>query len=137
MTRIIRKLSGIENDDDGNVVITSGINYSVDATVTPPALTANTDDLLIDGLTTAVLLRLSSAGNYDLTGIIPPNLLASQELKIFNVGSNNIVIRNDSNRSDPENRFFLGGNRTIQTNEGVSVIYDPVSQRWRGTGIII
>jgi hypothetical protein len=137
MTRIITKLSGIENDDTGNVVITQGVNYSVDATVTPPALTSNTDDLLVDGLITAVLLRLSSTGNYDLTGIIPPNPLASQELKIFNIGSNNIVIRNDSNRSDAENRFFLGGNRTIQTNEGVSVIYDPVSQKWRGTGIII
>lgn len=135
MTRIISRIQGISVDENGNVIIENGIVYG--QALTPPSLIGNTNDYYPLGLETTVLLRLSSNGNYELTGLKSPTPPSAQEIKIFNVGTNNITFKDNSASSLADNRFLMGGNKTLQTNEGIAVIYDPVSLRWRGTGIII
>ena len=135
MTRIIKKIQGISVDENGNIIIENGIIYG--QALTPPSLLGNTNDYNPTGLATTALLRLSSDGNYEITGLQAPTPSSAQEMKVFNVGANNITFKNNSASSLAENRFLLGANKTIQTNEGISLIYDPTSLRWRGTGIII
>ena len=135
MSRIIKYTPGLSSDENGNIIIENGVIYG--AALTPPALTGNTNDYYPIGIESTILLRILSNGNYEITGLKAPTPLAAQEIKVFNIGNNNITFKNNSASSLAENRFLLGANKTIQSNEGISLIYDPVSERWRGTGIII
>ena len=105
--------------------------------LTPSALTGNTNNYNPIGLDTTVLLRLSSTGNISLTGIVPPDITEARMIFLYNVGANNISLSDNSGSSTAENRFLFGSNKTIQSNEGLGMVYDPISLRWRAFGINI
>jgi len=106
--------------------------YQVNATIT-----ANTDNLLVSGVETAIVLRLTATGNFTLSGLVPYNPTKAWMLFIVNVGTNNITFPDNSASSTAANRFLLGANKTVQPNEGIIFFYDPVSSRWRGGGLNI
>lgn len=111
----------------GGTIFLTNINVS---------LIANTSNLVIPLLVSATVIRISSTGNFNLTGIVNPTFVRRQ-LYFFNVGSNNISIRDNDGASDAENRFLLGQNRLMQANEGLSLIYDTDSSRWRSHAIAL
>lgn len=119
---------------DGETEFPSGVTLgdAVSATIN-----ANTNDLTVPNIETAVVLRLESTGNYSLTGLAPFNPNKAWMLFVVNVGTNNITIPDNSAASLAENRFLLGANKTIQKDEGIIFFYDPISNRWRGGGINI
>lgn len=114
-------------------VVSGAIIYTNAADVT---LVSNTNDLNIPNIASNVLIRITTQGNYSLTGIINPDLLGRQ-IFIFNVGTNNLTLKNNDAGSSANNRFLLGSDRTVQANEGIAMVYDVVSLRWRGYGIIL
>jgi hypothetical protein len=105
--------------------------------LTPPALTGNTNNYNPADLDSTVLLRLSSTRNFSLTGIVPPDITEARMIFLYNVGTNNIKLKNNDASSDAENRFLFGSNKNIQPDEGLGMVYDPVSLRWRAFGINI
>lgn len=96
-------------------------------------LSANTNNL---GIGANTLVRLSSTGNYDLTGIVP---LASAETNVgrviylLNVGANNISLKNEDALSTAANRFVThnGSHITLSANHLVMALYDGSLSRWR------
>lgn len=97
--------------------------------ISPTQLTANVNNYAPTGIDTASVVRLSSDAARNITGIVPPR--SGSYLILFNIGTNNIVLSNDSSSSSAANRFAIGGNITIKPNEGAVIWYDPTSTRWR------
>jgi len=120
-------------DDDGNVVLPGGLQFG--GGYSSATLTANTNDLNIPNIAASSLIRLTSTGNFSLTGIVVPDNTIAYFFSIFNVGtSGNIIFKNNDTGSTAQNRFLLGGDVTVQPGEGLSFIYDPLDQKWRSPG---
>jgi len=134
MTRIVKPLP-ITQGTDGEISLESGIVLGT--AVTPPALTANTNNLVVTDIEKAIVLRLGSIGNHDLTGLVPFNSSKAWMLFVANIGPGNIKLKNNDAASSANNRFLIGGNKKIQQDEGILLFYDPISKRWRGSGILI
>ena len=105
--------------------------------ITPPNLTGNVSNYNPEGIEKANMIRLISNGNYSISGLQAPDPAVNQAIFIVNVGTNNITFKNNDGGSLAENRFLIGSNKTIQSNEGIQVVYDDVSLRWRSQAINI
>ena len=92
----------------------------------PAQITSNQNDYSVGQAVTD--LRLSTDASRDLTGIT--NGRKGRALRLFNVGSFDLVLKNDVT-STAANRFLLGADLTVGTNEGVVLWYDSTSSRWR------
>lgn len=92
----------------------------------PSQITSNQNDYAVGQAVTD--LRLSTDASRDLTGIT--NGRKGRSLRLFNVGSFDLVLKNDVT-STAANRFLLGADLTVGTNEGVVLWYDSTSSRWR------
>ncbi len=87
---------------------------------------ANTDNYAL--LDATNILRASTDASRNLTGLAGGR--AGRRLQLFNVGAFDIVLKNDVT-STLANRFLLGADLTIGTNEGVVLWYDTTDSRWR------
>jgi len=114
-------------------IVTGGTSYASTA-ITEINLTGNTNNLVIPGLDSFSLVEMTSDGNFNLTGIAVPDPEIAYELKVFNNGVNNIIIKNQSASSTAQNRFSNGGDITMQPEEGFVIIYRPTVQRWSCAG---
>lgn len=117
--------------------VSFGQDFSFSSSITPPTLTASVNDYAPTGIETCNFIRLSSSTNVSITGLVEPNPVRNQALFLCNVGTSNITIPNESASSVPGNRFLIGGNKTLQRDEGILLIYDDVSERWRSQAIQI
>jgi hypothetical protein len=117
----------------GETVISGGLSFSEAKTV---VVSANTDDLNVVDLEKVAVLRLDFTANYSLTGIVVADPTKAVFLFIANVGSGNGTLKNNAAQSIAANRFLIGQNRILQSDEGILIVYDPISTRWRGAGII-
>lgn len=127
-------LAGISVGSDGELEFGSGVTLGDAVSVT---ITGNTNDLSVTDIEKAIVLRITSTGNYNLTGLVPFNATKAWMLFVVNVGTNNITFPDNSASSSANNRWLLGANKTVQPNEGIIFFYDPISNRWRGGGINI
>lgn len=101
-------------------------------------MTGNMNNL---DLTPQTLVRISSAGNYDLTGIIPdpdPSSGSGRLIYIVNVGSNTVTFKNQDTASSAQNRFIThnGNNLSLPSGHIALAIYDGVASRWRIWSIV-
>lgn len=99
--------------------------------VTPPEITTNVNNYNPTGLSGTNMLRLSSNGNYIITGLQAPSPAVGQFILIINVGVNNLILKNDDVNSQAGNRFLAGADKLLQASETLVVVYDPISLRWR------
>jgi len=99
--------------------------------LTPPIITGNVDNYAPIGISAANFLRLRTSGNFTISGLIAPVPVSNQAIFICNVGLNQIIFKDNDAGSTAANRFLLGGNKTVQINEGIILIYDKTSLRWR------
>lgn len=98
--------------------------------INPPQITANQNDYEPTGIATCAHVRLNSNASINITGLKRANLLG-RVLNVFNVGSHNIVLKNEDAGSDAGNRFAIGADITIGPNQAVALFDDVTSQRWR------
>lgn len=104
--------------------------FALTADITPTQITANTNDYAPTGLSTANTLRLSTDASRDLTGLTGGS--DGRLMIVHNVGSNALVLKNESASSTAANRFALGGaDVTLAANQSVTLQYDATSSRWR------
>ena len=127
MSRIIKDLNSL----------TGGINFGGVNDIKNVTITANTNDLLIPDLQGFTLIRVETTGNFSLTGLVPYDITLAIWVLLFNVGTNNLNIDNNSGSSSANNRFLIGTQKTLQADEGLALVYDPASLRWRSFGINI
>lgn len=93
---------------------------------------ATTDSTSVNGNSVPVgVLRLSSDASRDITGFADGD--TNRRLLILNVGSNNIVLKNQNAGSTAINRIITGtgGDLTIAADTARSLYYDSTTQRWR------
>lgn len=118
---------------DGTVANVTGAAisaFALTADITPAQITANTNDYAPTGLATASTLRLSTDALRDLTGLTGGS--DGRLMIVHNVGSNALVLKNESASSTAANRFALGGaDVTLAASQSVTLQYDSTSSRWR------
>lgn len=119
---------------NGTISINGALEFGPAVTVN---INTNTNNLLIPTLGSSLLIRLNFTGNYSLTGIVPNDVTKGQWIIIINVGTGQGSLKDNDAASLAENRFLLGANKTIQTNEGIALVYDTVDTRWRSFAINI
>ena len=122
----------ITHSDQGRLLAWNGaINLAGETdtgVLTPAQFTANQDNYAPTSGGSTTLWRLTSDASRDLTGI----QAGSADLKLlFNVGSFDIVLKDESASSTAANRFALNGDITLQPDNSVGLWYDSTSSRWR------
>jgi len=97
---------------------------------TPATLTADVNNY---SPSDASLWRLSSNAAINITGILSPYKNVGRILTIINVGSNNIILKNESGLSSTFNRIITGtgSDITLLPNNSINLIKDFISSRWR------
>jgi len=99
---------------------------------TPAIIAANQNNYNPSGLTTVQRIRVSSNAQRNITGLSGGT--EGRIVTLENVGSNNILIPNQSSSSNAANRFSLGGGSSIlyiQSGQSVTFIYDGILSRWK------
>lgn len=107
---------------------------TVSPIISPAALTGNTNDWNPTGLSSAQMIRVSSTAAVDITGMVAQENGA--KIYMVNIGTNNIKLKNNSGNSVAANRFCLRADLTMELDEGVVLIYDNVTARWRVVGYL-
>lgn len=107
----------------------SGGPFRVRGAISPGQLTADQDNYNPSGLSDAVVLRLSSDASRNITGLAGGS--SGRFAIIHNVGSNNLVLVDESASSTAANRFALNGNQTLAADDIAILLYDSTSSRWR------
>jgi hypothetical protein len=99
---------------------------------TPAALSANTDNLVLDG---SGMQRLSASTPVNLTGIAPPTggvHVGGRSVRLWNVGANTITIKHQVT-STAANQFFCSTAADLAwgPDKCLDIQYDDTIARWR------
>lgn len=100
--------------------------------ISPTAFAAQQNNYNPTGLADANVLRLTSTGAQNITGIVAPS--TTKTITIFNIGASNITLIDASASSAADNRFQMNGNTILNPNEGIILWYDITTARWRAAG---
>lgn len=121
-----------------NQLTVPGLNVDEDLAlrgdISPAQIVADTNDYAPTGFATAAVLRVSTDASRNLTGLAGGT--DGRLIGLVNIGSFNLVLVNESASSSAANRFAVGANQTIGANEGLTLLYDATSSRWRSIGKI-
>lgn len=102
---------------------------SLSGDISPAQITANQNDYNPTGLSGASTLRLSTDASRDITGLAGG--ADGRILLIHNVGSYNLVLKDESGSSAAANRFALSSDITLSTDQCAILQYDATTSRWR------
>ena len=130
-------LAGLLNDNHHQYFLANGdraLTGSFNATgvLTPPQIVNDQDDYNPIGITSNCFIRLSSDGLRNITGL--QSVSIGRIIIMLNVGSNNVVLKNESVSSSEGNRFSLKTDLTLVANASAIIYYDGVSLRWKVLG---
>ena len=78
-----------------------------------------------------IFFRVSTDASRDLTGLT--NGIDGREVRLVNVGSNDLVVMHQDSNSDAANRFLCdtAADVTVSAEESVLCLYDSTTARWR------
>lgn len=124
LTKFLSSTGSAVNDIPGALTL-SGV-------ISPTQLAANTDDWAPTGLAGAIIIRASTDASRNLTGLTGG--ASGRVLIVENVGSFDLVFKNDVT-SSASNRFYLGGaDVTLTTKKTLLFVYDSTLSRWMLVG---
>lgn len=105
--------------------------------ISPAQLTANQTDYAPTGLSTAVVVRLSTDASRSVFSL--GDNVAGRVKRIANVGSNPLVlVHDDGATGTAAMRFLVPGsvNLTLAANDSCWIQYDGTDSRWRVIGVL-
>jgi hypothetical protein len=111
----------------GNLALPRGVALS--GVIAPPQITANQNDFNPTGVASASVLQLSSDASRNMSGLAGG--AEGRLVSLINVGSQPMVLLDESTSSTAANRFTLGGNLTIQAKQAAMLRYDGTAARWQ------
>jgi hypothetical protein len=114
------------------VVRRASQEFALTGDISPAQITDNQDDYSPTGLATASTLRLNTDASRNITGLAGG--ADGRLILIHNVGSNNIVLKDEDAGSSAANRFALNADLTLSADECAVLQYDSTSSRWRMIG---
>lgn len=109
-----------------------GQAWTLSGDITPTQISANTDNWAPSGLSTAGVVRASTDASRNLTGLTGGS--DGRVILLLNVGSNDLVLVDESGSSTAGNRFALNANVTLGADQSSMLYYDGTSSRWRVVG---
>jgi len=126
--------SGVTAVDGGSGVATITVLPSTNAPfilnqIISPVIVGDQDDWSPAGLPTANVIRMDTAANIDITGIVAQPSGATY--LVISVGAGNVKFKNESALSVAANRFAIRADQTVESNEMTLIWYDIASERWR------
>jgi hypothetical protein len=101
--------------------------------ISPAQITADQNDYNPTGLATTAVLRLTSDAARNITGLAGG--ADGRIIIVHNVGSNTIVLKDESASSVTANRFALNADLSLGADQSGLLRYDAVSSRWRLVGM--
>jgi hypothetical protein len=111
----------------GNLALPRGL--ALTGVIAPPQITSNQNNYNPTGVATAAVLQLSSDASRSITGLAGG--AEGRVIGIINVGSQPIVLSDESGSSTAANRFTLGVNLTIAAKQAALLRYDGTAARWQ------
>lgn len=111
----------------GNLALPRGL--ALTGVIAPPQITANQNDYNPTGVATAAVLQLSSDASRTITGLAGG--AEGRVVSVINIGSQPIVLSDESTSSSAANRFALGANLTVAAKQAAMLRYDGTAVRWR------
>jgi hypothetical protein len=111
----------------GNLALPRGLILT--GVISPPQITANQNDYNPTGVATASVLQLSSDASRNITGLAGG--AEGRVVSLINIGSQPIVLPDESTSSSAANRFALGSNLTVTAKQAAMLRYDGTAARWR------
>jgi hypothetical protein len=111
----------------GNLALPRGL--SLTGIISPPQITANQNDYNPTGVATASVLQLSSDASRTITGLAGG--AEGRVAVLINIGSQPIVLADESTSSSAANRFTLGAGLTVTAKQAAMLRYDGTAARWR------
>jgi hypothetical protein len=106
--------------------------FALTGDISPSQITSNQNDYNPTGLSTATVLRLSTDASRNITGL--QGGADGRIIVIENIGSNDIVLKDESGSSSAGNRFALSADITLAADDAATLKYDATSTRWRCIG---
>jgi hypothetical protein len=104
-------------------------SFALPADISPSQITSDQNDYNPTSLSTAATLRLSTDASRNITGL--QGGADGRLLIVHNVGSNAIVLKDESASSSAANRFALTADVTLAADAVALLQYDSTSSRWR------
>lgn len=95
----------------------------------PSQITSNQNDYNPTELHHNLHIRLNSDASRDITGIVAG--INGEMLVLHNIGSFNIVLKDESGSSSAANRLALNADITLLPDQSIWLWYDSTSTRWR------
>lgn len=114
----------------GTFDVQQALTFSGD--ISPSQITADQNNYAPTGFSTATVLRLNSDATRNITGLAGGS--DGRTVFIHNVGSFNIVLKDESASSTAGNRFALTADVTLAADATSMLQYDSTSSRWRVIG---
>lgn len=108
------------------------VNHQFWNVVSPSQITSNQNNYNPTSASSAHVLRLSTDAARDVTGFAFP--AANKTILVHNVGSYNLVLKDESASSTAAHRFALNADLTLGADQSVMLWYDTTSSRWRVVG---
>lgn len=99
------------------------------AVLSPSQITGDQNDYAPTGYATAAQFRLSTDASRNVTGLVGGQ--AARVVTVHNVGSFDLVLKDESGSSTAANRFALGADLTLKPDHALALQYDATTQRWR------
>lgn len=115
-----------------NLITTLARQLLMSGVITPSQITSDQNNYNPTNLHTNSMVRLSSDASRAITGL---DAGSAGELKfLFNTGSFDITIPDESASSTAANRFATNATITLASKTGIIMWYDGTSSRWRPLG---
>lgn len=110
------------------------LSFATSATLTPAALTGNTNNYTPTGIATAAAMRIAATGAVNLTGLIASS--RSRTLLLVNIGAFTITLTHADGASSIANQFRCPGaaNFSLTTAKACWLWYDLTSAIWQVVG---
>lgn len=116
-----------------NPTVTQASNaFSLPNTISPAQITGNVDNYNPTGLSSAVMVRISTDATRNITGLVGGT--AGRIVTFHNIGTQVLQFISDSVNSAAANRFTFDGNIYLATRESLTLQYDGTSALWRCPG---
>jgi hypothetical protein len=109
--------------------LTGSKAFTLSGIISPTQITANQNNYNPTSLADAAVLRLATDASRTITGLAGG--ASGRIITIYNVGSFNIALADESASSTDANRFAIVGNATIAPDQSATLQYDATSARWR------
>jgi hypothetical protein len=124
------RTSSTESLFRANGLLNSGASY-ITGKIAPAQITANQNDYAPPGFATATILRLTSDASRTITGIAGGT--DGRVIIVYNFGSYNIVLANNSAGSVAANRIYTGtgSDYTLVPTASAMLVYEGGGGKWR------